>query len=216
MCYNLGSRRECSCFMPSRRSFMKKLLTSFLITFLIFASCKNQNFVEYIEKGFSKPTVQDVHFSESSLGDGNKIYVPSERDIEVEFTIKNRYEKEITGTLALDEDKKALFHTVPYIKSLTPTKMVIAFKFKKEHEPSEQNNFLGATVPLDLKIYEKNTNRFLSRQNINANCNTPPLSINEIEYHQDRDEYTIKLPKIEGIHKDLKEVKLLLSSKNEA
>lgn len=56
----------------------------------------------------------------------------------------------------------------------------------------------------------------MSRQNINANCNTPPLSINEIEYHQDRDEYTIKLPKIEGIHKDLKEVKLLLSSKNEA
>ena len=195
---------------------MKKLLTSFLITFLIFASCKNQNFVEYIERGFSKPTVSDVHFSESSLGYENKIFVPSEQEIEVEFTIKNQYEKEITGTLQLPEEKKEFFHTVPYIKSLTPTKMVIAFKFKKEHEPSEQNNFLGATVPLDLKIYEKNTNRFLSRQNINANCNTPPLSINEIEYHQDRDEYTIKLPKIEGIHKDLKEVKLLLSSKNEA
>jgi len=201
--------------MPSRRSFMKKLLTSFLITFLIFASCKNQNFVEYIERGFSKPTVQDVHFSESSLGDGNKIYVPSERDIEVEFTIKNRYEKEITGTLELDEDKKALFHTVPYIISLTPTKMVIAFKFKVECEPSSQNNFFGVSCPLNLKIYDKKTNRLLSSQNINANCNTAPLPIpdNKIVYRAETDEYVIELPRNDGIHNDLKEVKLLLSSK---
>ena len=194
---------------------MKKLVTAFLIILLIFASCKNQNFVEYIERGFSKPTVQDVHFSESSLGDGNKIYVPSEQEIEVEFTIKNKYEKEITGTLQLPEDKKVFFHTVPYIISLTPTKMVIAFKFKVECEPSSQNNFFGASCPLNLKIYDKKTNRFLSSQNINANCNTAPLSIpdDKIVYKPETDEYVIELPKNEGIHNDLKEVKLLLSSK---
>ena len=193
---------------------MKKLLTSFLITFLIFASCKNQNFVEYIERGFSKPTVQDVHFSESSLGDGNKIYVPSERDIEVEFTIKNKYEKEITGTLQLPEEKKEFFHTVPYISSLTPTKMVITFKFKATAEPEAINHFLGESVPVDLRIHDKKTNRLLSKQNINANCNTAPLPIpdNKIVYKAETDEYVIELPRNNGIHNDLKEVKLLLSS----
>ena len=193
---------------------MKKLLTSFLITFLIFASCKNQNFIEYIEKGFSKPTVQDVHFSESSLGDGNKIYVPSERDIEVEFTIKNKYEKEITGTLQLPEEKKEFFHTVPYISSLTPTKMVITFKFKATAEPEAINHFLGESVPVDLRIHDKKTNRLLSKQNINANCNTAPLPIpdNKIVYKAETDEYVIELPRNNGIHNDLKEVKLLLSS----
>ena len=193
---------------------MKKLLTSFLITFLIFASCKNQNFVEYIERGFSKPTVQDVHFSESSLGDGNKIYVPSERDIEVEFTIKNKYEKEITGTLQLPEEKKEFFHTVPYISSLTPTKMVITFKFKETAEPEAINHFLGESVPVDLRIHDKKTNRLLSKQNINANCNTAPLPIpdNKMVYKAETDEYVIELPRNDGIHNDLKEVKLLLSS----
>ena len=194
---------------------MKKLVTAFLIILLMFSSCKNQNFIEYIGKGFAKPAVSDVKFSESSLGYENKIYVPSEQEIEVEFTIKNKYEKEITGTLQLPEDKKVFFHTVPYIISLTPTKMVIAFKFKKEHEPSEQNNFLGATVPLDLKIHDKKTNRLLSKQNINANCNTAPLPIpdNKIVYKAETDEYVIELPRNNGIHNDLKEVKLLLSSK---
>ena len=194
---------------------MKKLLTLFLTVFLIFASCKNQNFVEYIEKGFAKPTVNDVQFNKFSLGDKNKIYVPSEQEIEIELTIKNKYEKEIIGTLQLPEDKKAFFHTVPHIKSLTNTKMVIAFKFKEESEPSYQNNFLGASVPLDLKIYDKKSNRLFSSQNINANCNTAPPSVpeNKIVYKPETDEYVIELPKNENIHNDLKEVKLLLSSK---
>ena len=92
--------------------------------------------------------------------------------------------------------------------------MVIAFKFKVECEPSSQNNFFGASCPLNLKIYDKKTNRLLSSQNINANCNTAPLSIpdDKIVYKPETDEYVIELPKNEGIHNDLKEVKLLLSS----
>ena len=193
---------------------MKKLVTAFLIILLMFSSCKNQNFIEYIGKGFAKPAVSDVKFSESSLGYENKIYVPSEQEIEVEFTIKNKYEKEITGTLQFPEDKKVFFHTVPYIISLTPTKMVIAFKFKVECEPSSQNNFFGVSCPLNLKIYDKKTNRILSSQNINANCNTAPLPIpdNKIVYRAETDEYVIELPRNDGIHNDLKEVRLLLSS----
>lgn len=121
----------------------------------MFSSCKNQNFIEYIGKGFAKPAVSDVKFSESSLGYENKIYVPSEQEIEVEFTIKNKYEKEITGTLQLPEEKKEFFHTVPYISSLTPTKMVITFKFKATAEPEAINHFLGESVPVDLRIHDK-------------------------------------------------------------
>ena len=133
----------------------------------------------------------------------------------MQLSIKNKYENELTGTLELEEDKKSLFNTAPYIKELTPTKMVIAFNFKSESEPSISNNFLGMSVPIDLKIYEKSSSRFLSSQTITANCNTPPSSIPEekIVYYEDTDEYVVELPKIEGIHKDLKEVEFLLSSK---
>ena len=193
---------------------MKKLLTSFLIILLIFASCKNPDLVEYIEKGFAKPAVEDVRFNESSLGNENKIYVPSNRDIEIELTIKNKYEKEITGTLEFAKDKKDLFGTAPYIKSLTATKMVVAFKFKEEAEPQATNDFLGASIPLNLKIYEKKTARFLSSQTIEANCNTAPLPIakDKIVYNQEKDEYSVTLPKKTGKNNDLKNVEFSLSS----
>jgi len=193
---------------------MKKI-TSILLILLAFASCKNENFKDYIEQGFSKPTVSDVHFSKSNIGDGNKLYVPSEKEIEVEFTIKNRYSKELQGTLELQEDKKALFNTLPYIKELTFTKMVIAFNFKKEGEPSNTNHFLGESVPITLKIYDKKTSHFLSSQNISANCNTAPLSIpsENIHYDQDEDEYVVRLPKNQEKHEDLKKVEFYLSDK---
>ena len=194
---------------------MKRFFTLLIVALMLVISCKNENLVEYIEKGLAKPTVKDVHFSVSNLGDENKIYVPSEQEIEVEFTIKNKYENEITGSLELDEEKKSLFNTEPYIKTLTPTKMVIAFNFKAECEPSSQNAFSGISVPIKMNIYEKKNSRFLSSQSITANCNTPPLSIpkENIEYKEDLDEYVVTLPKNEGKHHDLKEVKFSLSSK---
>jgi len=195
---------------------MKRFFTLTLIALTLFASCKNQDFKDYIEQGFSKPTVSDVHFSKSNIGDGNKLYVPSEKEIEVEFTIKNRYSKELQGTLELQEDKKALFNTLPYIKELTFTKMVIAFNFKKEGEPSNTNHFLGESVPITLKIYDKKTSHFLSSQNISANCNTAPLSIpsENIHYDQDEDEYVVRLPKNQEKHEDLKKVEFYLSDKS--
>ena len=194
---------------------MKRFFTLLIVALMLVISCKNENLVEYIEKGLAKPTVKDVHFSVSNLGDENKIYVPSEQEIEVEFTIKNKYENEITGSLEFDEEKKSLFNTEPYIKTLTPTKMVIAFNFKAECEPSSQNAFSGISVPIKMNIYEKKNSRFLSSQSITANCNTPPLSIpkENIEYKEDLDEYVVTLPKNEGKHHDLKEVKFSLSSK---
>ena len=194
---------------------MKRFFTLALIALTVFASCKNRDFKEYIEQGFSKPSVEDVSFSKSNIGDGNKIYVPSAQEIEVEFTIKNRYEKELEGEVSFNESTNSLFNTPPFIKELTPKKMVIAFNFKAEGEPSSQNAFLGVSVPISLKIFDKKTGHFLSGQNVTANCNTPPLPVleSDITYVEGGDEkYIVKLPKIDGIHKDLKEVKFFLSS----
>jgi len=194
---------------------MKRFSTLLLIALTLFASCKNRDFKDYIEQGFSKPSVEDVHFNISNKGSENKIYVPSAQEIEVEFTIKNRYEKELEGEVSFNESASNLFNAPPHIKELTPKKMVIAFNFKAEGEPSSQNAFLGVSVPISLKIFDKKTGHFLSSQNITANCNTPPLPVleSDITYVEGRDEkYIVKLPKIDGIHKDLKEVKFFLSS----
>ncbi|MGP1439477.1 MAG: hypothetical protein ACTTJ3_01905, partial [Treponema sp.] len=193
------------------------MVYSFLIALMLCTSCKNDNFIDYIEKGFAKPSVEDVHFNISNKGSENKIYVPSAQEIEVEFTIKNRYEKELKGEILFDESASNLFNAPPHIKELTPKKMVIAFNFKAEGEPSNQNAFLGVSVPISLKIFDKKTGRFLSGQNVTANCNTPPLPVLEsdityVEGVEGAEKYIVKLPKIDGIHKDLKEVKFFLSS----
>ncbi|MGP1521450.1 MAG: InlB B-repeat-containing protein [Treponema sp.] len=197
-----------------RKFFNFTLVYSFLIALILCTSCKNRDFKDYIEQGFSKPSVEDVHFNISNKGSENKIYVPSAQEIEVEFTIKNRYEKELKGEILFDESASSLFNAPPHIKELTPKKMVIAFNFKAEGEPSSQNAFLGVSVPISLKIFDKKTGRFLSGQNVTANCNTPPLPVleSDITYVEGDDKYIVKLPKINGIHKDLKEVKFFLSS----
>ena len=120
---------------------MKRFFTLTLIVLTLFVSCKNENLIDYIERGFGKPIVEDVCFNISNLGENNKIYIPSGSEIEVEFTIKNKYEIELKGELSFDEDKKDLFNTPPYIKELTLTKMVVAFNFKEDGEPSATDNF---------------------------------------------------------------------------
>ena len=193
---------------------MKRFFTLTLIVLTIFVSCKNENLIDYIERGFGKPIVEDVCFNISNLGENNKIYIPSGSEIEVEFTIKNRYEIELKGELSFDENKKDLFNTLPYIKELTLTKMVVAFNFKEDGEPSAIDNFLGASVPISLKLYDKRNSRFLTGQIVEANCNTVPNTIpkEKIVYNEVTDEYVIELPKTEGIHKDITKVEFLLSS----
>ena len=71
---------------------MKRFFTLTLIVLTLFVSCKNENLIDYIERGFGKPIVEDVCFNISNLGENNKIYIPSGSEIEVEFTIKNKYE----------------------------------------------------------------------------------------------------------------------------
>jgi|GEM_PF-727743 len=192
---------------------MKRFFVLVLILLTIFSSCKNRSFTEYIEQGFSKPTVSDVHFSKSNIGDGNKLYVPSEENIDVQFTIKNRYAKELRGSLQFDEAKKALFDTEPFIKELTPTKMVVAFNFKEEAEPKAVNSFLGELVEVTVNIFEKRTGRYLSSQTVKLGCNTPPEPIKEtdIVYDGVNDKFIVTLPQEIRKHKDLKEVKFTLS-----
>ncbi|MGP1521459.1 MAG: hypothetical protein ACTTIZ_08175 [Treponema sp.] len=192
---------------------MKRFFTLVLILLTIFSSCKNRDFKDYIEQGFSKPIVEDVSFSKSNIGDGNKLYVPSEEDIDVQFTIKNRYAKELTGSLQFDEAKKALFSTEPFIKDLTPTKMIVAFNFKEDAEPKAVNSFLGELVEVTASIFEKKTGRYLSSQKVKLGCNTPPLPIkdSDIQYDAPNDKFIVTLPQEIRKHKDLKEVRFTLS-----
>lgn len=185
----------------------------YCIVLTAFSSCKNRDFKDYIEQGFSKPIVEDVSFSKSNIGDGNKLYVPSEEDIDVQFTIKNRYAKELTGSLQFDEAKKALFSKEPFIKDLTPTKMIVAFNFKEDAEPKAVNSFLGELVEVTASIFEKKTGRYLSSQKVKLGCNTPPLPIkdSDIQYDEINDKFIVTLPQEIRKHKDLKEVRFTLS-----
>ena len=185
----------------------------YCIVLTAFSSCKNRDFKDYIEQGFSKPIVEDVSFSKSNIGDGNKLYVPSEEDIDVQFTIKNRYAKELTGSLQFDEAKKALFSKEPFIKALTPTKMIVAFNFKEDAEPKALNSFLGELVEVTVSIFEKKTGRYLSSQKVKLGCNTPPLPIkdSDIQYDEINDKFIVTLPQEIRKHKDLKEVRFTLS-----
>lgn len=197
---------------------MKKINIAVYITLLVLSvfTCKRQaSMKEYIEKGFAKPILEgDAHFTKEKTTDNGKIYVPSKEEIEVQFTVKNKYNQELTGEVEVPQDKKALFDKVPEIKELTATKVVIAFNFNQEAEPKETNQFVGESVGITVKIFEKRTGRFLSSQTITANCNTAPPSIktDDVMYKEETDEYLVTLPKGEGIHRDLKEVHFILSS----
>ena len=198
-----------------KKNNLKVFIAFLILSFLFLFSCKQQESMkEYIERGFSRPTIEDVHFTKEKTGNMDKIYVPSEEEIEIQFEIKNRYNKELAGEVELPQDKNALFEKAPYIKELTATKMVIALKFKTEAEPKKANNFFGESVGITVKIFEKNTGRFLNSRAITANCNTAPpsMKIEDIEYKAETDEYIVTLPKEEGIHKDLREVHFTLSS----
>ena len=192
------------------------ILSSILMFALTFASCKQKdNMKDYIQKGFAKPAIQgDAHFTPQNVGDEGKLYVPSEEDIEVQFSIKNKYNQELKAEVNFPQEKKLMFSTEPYIKTLEPTKLVISFNFKKEAEPASANNFFGENVAIDVKIFEKSTGRSLSARTLNATCNTPPLPIKaeDIRYEEATDKYTVILPKNEGKHQDLRNVELLLSS----
>ena len=184
---------------------------------LTLLSCKaKESMKEYIEQGFAKPQMQgDAHFNEQSIGDGGVVYVPSAKEVELQFNIKNKYNQELTGEVSIPEGKEKWFSKKPELKELTPTKMVVAFNFKEEAEPSSTNSFLGESVGITVKIYEKKTGRPLSHQTVATNCNTPPEPIdkNNITYRADTDKYEILLPSNAGKHNDLKEVHFLFSTK---
>ena len=197
---------------------MKKLHVLIYTTFLVLSifSCKQEkSVVDYVNKGFAKPIMEaDARFTVFSIGDENKLYVPSEKDIEVQFSIKNKYNQELAGELQMPQDKKALFNKEPQIIELAPTKMVIAFNFKADAEPQAINNFLGESVGMTVKIFEKETGRFLSSQSFIAGCNTPPPAItkDKLVYKEDTDEYIVTLPTGAGVHQDLREVRFTLYS----
>jgi len=192
-----------------------KVLMCLCLCVLAITGCKRKSIKDYINKGFSRPQMQeDASFTVQNVGDGGKLYVPSEETVDVSLNIKNQYSLELVGEVVMDDAKRAWFSQEPLIKSLTYDKMVLSFVFKAEAEPSSSNSFFGESVPLTLKIFEKGTGRFLSEKTIIANCNTPPLAISpeNITYDADTDEYLVMLPKNKGKHQDLKRVVFTLSS----
>ena len=192
-----------------------KVLMCLFLCVLAITGCKRKSIKDYINKGFSRPQMQgDASFTVQNVGDGGKLYVPSEETVDVSLNIKNQYSLELVGEVVMDDAKRAWFSQEPLIKSLTYDKMVLSFVFKVEAEPSSSNSFFGESVPLTLKIFEKGTGRFLSEKTIIANCNTPPLAISpeNITYDAETDEYLVMLPKNKGKHQDLKRVAFTLSS----
>ena len=180
------------------------------------ASCKpKESIKDYINRGFSKPQMaSDASYTLHNVGDGGVIYVPSDEAIEASCNIKNKYSVELKGEIEMDDSKRKFFAQEPSIKDLNCEKMVIAFTFKADAEPASVNAFLGESVPLTLKLFEKKTGRFLSTQTLIVNCNTPPQSIphQDITYDAETDEYVILLPKNADKHQDLKKVVFTLSS----
>lgn len=194
---------------------VKRFLTIVLLL-NIFISCNNRSLKEYLEQGFATPKFDaQAYFTSYSEGDGKKIYVPSEQDVEVRFAITNTYNKELKATLTFPKSHEGFFERVPTITNLGFTNLVVSFKFKKEAEPKDNNGFLGVSVPIELRLFDAKIGRKLGTKVFNANCNTAPLPIDEnaISYNLEEDEYTIHLPKNEGKHIDLREVKVEVSTK---
>ena len=82
--------------------------------FTLLSSKAKENMKEYIEKGFSKPQMQgDAHFNEQSIEDGGVVYVPSAKEVEPQFNIKNKYNQELTGEVSIPQDKKRWFNKEP-------------------------------------------------------------------------------------------------------
>lgn len=193
-----------------------KRFVNIALLLCVFISCSNRDLKEYLNQGFATPTFEnDVYFSDCAEGEGKKIYVPSGKDVKVRLAITNTYNKELRATLTFPEADAYLFKKVPCITSLDFTSLIISFEFKKDAEPEASNNFLGMSVPIELKLFDVKRGRHLDTRVVKANCNTAPLAIDEsaITYDLQEDEYTIHLPKNEGKHNDLKEVLLELSTK---
>jgi len=137
---------------------MKKIVIyTLFLAFAIFSCNKQGSIREYIEKGFAKPSIQGyASFNPSSEeGYNKKLYVPSDEDIEVEFKINNKYSQELTCSVDIPQNKKALFNKEPKLKEFSSTKIVILFNFKEEADASIGNNFLGESVDVKIGIYEK-------------------------------------------------------------
>lgn len=193
-----------------------KRFVNIALLLCVFISCSNRDLKEYLNQGFATPTFEnDVYFSDCAEGEGKKIYVPSGKDVKVRLAITNTYNKELRATLTFPEADAYLFKKVPCITNLDFTSLIISFEFKKDAEPEASNGFLGMSVPIELKLFDVKRGRHLGTRVIKANCNTAPLAIDEsaITYDLQEDEYTIHLPKNEGKHNDLKEVRLELSTK---
>lgn len=191
------------------------VITSFFAFML--SSC-NYDVKEFIERGFSKPrfTATPVFspFLVSSIETGSKTCLPSNQDINLFLTIKNEYKLELKAECSVPSNKENFFNKAPYVKSIDNGNLNVSFNFKDTAEPSSSNNFLGEVVPIEIKLFESKTNRFLESKVVEAICNSPPPALTNVTYiyspHQD--EFKVHLPKNSGMHQDLSKVKIKIST----
>jgi hypothetical protein len=198
---------------------MKKKLLFITLLLIEIISCKPKDALrDYIERGFYSPMVKDsIKIIPQNVSDKGVAYVPSSQDINIFFKLENTYNIPLKVNIMLPEEKKYLFEKLPVATKIEAKMIELSFMFKGEAEPKISNNFLGETVPIDVVINNRESGREFYRFNFSLNCNTVPLPIvdSSISYDQENDEYTIHTPKNGGIHSDLKELVIELSSEKE-
>ena len=198
---------------------MKKKLLFITLLLIEIISCKPKDALrDYIERGFYSPMVKDsIKIIPQNVSDKGVAYVPSSQDINIFFKLENTYNIPLKVNIMLPEEKKYLFEKLPVATKIEAKMIELSFMFKGEAEPKISNNFLGETVPIDVVINNRESGREFYRFNFSLNCNTVPLPIvdSSISYDEENDEYTIHTPKNDGIHSDLKELVIELSSEKE-
>jgi hypothetical protein len=198
---------------------MKKKLLFITLLLIEIISCKPKDALrDYIERGFYSPMVKDsIKIIPQNVSDKGVAYVPSSQDINIFFKLENTYNIPLKVNIMLPEEKKYLFEKLPVATKIEAKMIELSFMFKGEAEPKISNNFLGETVPIEVVINNKESGREFYRFNFSLNCNTVPLPIvdSSISYDEENDEYTIHTPKNDGIHSDLKELVIELSSEKE-
>lgn len=198
---------------------MRKVLV-LMFFILAFLSCKSKNTLQdYINKGFYKPSINNsINLIPQSIGDGGNIYVPSGREINFSLKLDNKYDVPLKVNVIVPDEKKHLFEKLPEVKNIETKIIELSFEFKAEAEPSGSNNFLGESVPIEIIIHNRENEREFHRLSVDLNCNTSPLSIldSAITYNEENDEFVIHTPKNTGIHNDLKELIIELSTEKDS
>ena len=177
-------------------------------------SCR-KNIKDFIERGFYRPHLdREINVEPQNIGNGDEVYIPSGIEANFYLSVINKYDIDLDVAIYIPKEKSQFFSTLPHLTKVKPDYIEFSFVFDESAEPNATNGYLGEAVPLELSISESKNGRHLDKLVTTLRCNSPPISIDKtsISYSLIEDEYTIHTSKNVGIHQDLKELHILLSS----